>query len=425
MKSADAAFPRHRAAAALVLVGVVGAVGGAACLPDGAAGPAPAPLVLVSEDPSDNPLQPLSAAQQRTFDAGDVGFDRRYFASQGLGPLYIRTSCVRCHDGDAKGPGFVEKMVLLDDDGTVTVPADGVTVRPFVEAGATTAIVPGDDARLFISTRIGPAVFGRGFMEAVSDDAIEAVEASQLERDDGISGRIHRVAWQSEANPDATFHAHRPGDTGLIGRFGLKGRIATLDDFTADAFQGDMGLTSPLRPTEPANPDGLPDDLHPGIDVDADAVNDIATYMRLLAIPTRRAPAGLSAADITAAAILFDDVRCAVCHVPTLATSTIYPIDQLQGIDAALFSDLLLHDLGDDLQDHVVDGDATGREWRTAPLMGLRFFGGYLHDGRAATVEDAIVAHASEGSEANDSVERFTALSQADRTLLLTYVESL
>ena len=276
-----------------------------------------------------------------------------------------------------------------------------------------------------MSTRIGPAVFGRGYMEAVSDDLIEAVEAAQQERDDGISGRINRVAWQSAANPDTTFHAHRPGDTGLIGRFGLKGRVATLDEFTADAFQGDMGITSPLRPTEPANPDGLTDDLHAGVDIDADTVNDIADYMRLLAIPTRRAPAGLSRDDVAAAATLFDDVRCAVCHVPAMRTSTTYPIAQLQDTAAALFSDLLLHDLGDDLQDHVSDGDASGREWRTAPLMGLRFFGGYLHDGRAPTIEDAITAHASAGSEANDSVDRFNALSEADRALLITYVESL
>ena len=140
--TAGTASRRHGAARRLLAAaGMLGVTLGstAACVRDeGDDGNAPQALVLVSEDPSDNPVQPLTPALQKTFDAGDVGFDKRYFASQGLGPLYIRTSCARCHDGDAKGPGFVEKMVLVADDGTVSAPDSGVTVRPFIEAGATT-----------------------------------------------------------------------------------------------------------------------------------------------------------------------------------------------------------------------------------------------------------------------------------------------
>src|SRR4029079_13466550 len=121
---------------------------------------------------------------------------------------------------------------------------------------------------------------------------IERVAASQAARTDGIHGRINHVVYASEPKPDTRFHRHRKGDV-AIGRFGFKGRIATLDDFTADALQGDMGITSPLRPTELRNPDALTDDAKAGVDIDAKLVNSIANYMRLIEIPNRAdAPVG-------------------------------------------------------------------------------------------------------------------------------------
>lgn len=381
------------------------------------------PLPLIGEDPSDSPLRDLPPALEKLFVAGDGAFEARVFPAQGLGPLYIRAACASCHAADGKGPGFVQKMAAFDDDGLPLVLATGNTVRPFLEAGATTPILPPTDGNVVLSVRIGPAVFGRGFIEAIDDDVIVAHETAQQGRDDGISGRVHRVDWQSEANPDTSIHNHRPGTTNLVGRFGLKARIATLDEFTADAFQGDMGVTSPLRPTEPVNPDGIEDDLRPGVDTDADTVNAVAAYMRLLAIP-RRTPLD-DEDDAARAAALFDAVRCAVCHVPSMPTSTTWPLAPLAGKDAAIFSDLLLHDMGEGLKDDIVDHDASGREWKTAPLMGLRFFTGFLHDGRAASVADAVAAHRGEGSEANDSVDRFDALDDDEKSLLLNYVESL
>jgi CxxC motif-containing protein (DUF1111 family) len=209
---------------------------------------------------------------------------------------------------------------------------------------------------------------------------------------------------------------HQPGDR-VVGRFGLKARIAAVDDFTADALQGDMGITSPLRPTEIPNPDGLTDDLKPGVDVTADSVNERATYVRMTAIPLRTPDAhGLQ---------LFTDAKCAVCHAPTLKTRADYPIAILAGIDAPVFTDMLLHDLGAGLADGIVEGLATGRDWRTAPLIGLRFDRTFMHDGRAGDVPAAIAAHAGPGSEANESVSLYQAMSAADRAALETFVESL
>ncbi len=400
----------------LPLVFVVGAAGCVDVAP--AAEPA---AVLIREDNSDDPLAGLSPELQKAFDDGDSFFEARMFPAQGLGPVYIRTSCTSCHAGDGKGPGFVQKMAAFDDDGAPLVLPNGNTVRPFVDGGGVTPITSPSDGFVHLSTRIGPAVFGRGFIEAIDDAVIEGFEADQRDRDDGISGRIHRVRWQSERNPNPIVHDHQPGDVDLIGRFGLKARIATLDEFTADAFQGDMGITSPLRPTELQNPDGAVDDFKAGVDVDAKRVNAIAMYMRLIDAP-RRDFAGV---DEAAGAAVFAEARCAVCHVPEQHTAADWAIAPLADRDVFMFTDLLLHDMGDGLKDDIVDGDADGREWKTAPLLGLRFFSGLLHDGRAATVRDAIAAHSSDGSEANDSVVRFNALSADQKDILVRYVESL
>ncbi|HEY8927248.1 MAG TPA: di-heme oxidoredictase family protein, partial [Polyangia bacterium] len=183
-------------------------------------------------------------------------------------------------------------------------------------------------------------------------------------------------------------------------------------------LQGDMGITSPLRPTELTNPDGLTDDLKPGVDVTIDSVNERAMYVRMTAIPRR------AAGDPRGAAV-FASAGCSVCHVPTLKTRADYPLAPLAGIDAPLYSDLLLHDMGPLRADGMAEGEATGRDWRTPPLVGLRFARGLMHDGVATTVEEAILAHAGPGSEADGSVTAFQALSAEDRALLLAFVSSL
>jgi CxxC motif-containing protein (DUF1111 family) len=113
-----------------------------------------------------------------------------------------------------------------------------------------------------------------------------------------------------------------------------------------------------------------------------------------------------------------------------LKTRSDYAIADLAGIDAPVYTDFLLHDMGDDLADGLpaspaVDGEADSFEWRTAPLIGLRFNKTFLHDGRAKTVEDAIEMHRGTNSEANGSIDAFDALSAADRQSLIDYVTAL
>jgi CxxC motif-containing protein (DUF1111 family) len=373
----------------------------------------------------DVPIAKATSDQLDAFADGDVLFDLPERSADGLGPLYTRDNCGSCHTDAARGPGFVQKMSVVEADG-ITAAADqsllafGHTVHPLLVPPAMTPIEPPDDPSVRMTTRVGPPVLGRGYMEAVDDAEIERVAALQAASGDVIQGRINHVVYASAPNPDTTFFNYQQGDM-AIGRFGVKARIATLDDFTADALNGDMGITSPLRPTEFLNPDGLLDDDKPGVDITADSVNGRAMYMRLLAIPKR-------AAGHDTGAALFAQVHCDTCHVPSLHTRKDYPIAQLADIDAPVYTDFLLHDMGTGLADGMadgVDGEAHSRDMRTAPLIGLRFDRTFLHDGRALNVTDAVNQHQSDGSEANAVIAAFGALLPDEQQALVDFVSSL
>lgn len=385
-----------------------------------ACGPEMPPIETRPDFSSDLPVTGLSLEWENAFNEGDALFDLPFREADGLGPLFIRTSCGNCHRGAARGPGLVERVVQFDFDGKPTPgqPAlpYGSVIRPYANSGATPLLAPmRDDVK--VTRRAGIPVMGRGWMEAVADSEILRVAEAQALRTDGVSGRINYVKWTSEPNADTRFHQYRMGQT-VIGRFGLKARQPMLDDFSADALQGDMGLTSPLRTHEVPNAEGLVDDAKPGVDMTMEQMNALSDYVRLIAIP-RRKEANENGRE------KFEAVGCNACHVPSLRTRDDYPIEQLAGTDAPIFSDLLLHDLGPTLSDGLTDGDAMASEWRTAPLIGVRFLTAFLHDGRAATVDAAIRLHGADGSEAKSSVDSYAGLADDDRAALLEYVSSL
>jgi len=394
------------------------------------AGPAATPeqpTSVTRVDAFDVPIRGIDRGWEIDFNDGDLLFSTPLREADGLGPLYTRQSCSACHETGVRGPGLVQKMSIVEADG-VTPAQDqselgyGHTLHPLTAGGGKTPILaPQGQTNVKVTTRLGPPVLGRGYMEAVLDAEIERVEAEQAARDDEIHGRINRVAYASLDNDDKRFHEHRQGDV-LLGRFGLKARVPTLDDFTADAFQGDMGITSPLRPDEFANPDGLTDDAKRGIDVGFDSVNLRALYIRLLEIPARRTDELGSA--------LFEATLCSACHVPSLRTRADYPVQELADIDAPVYTDFLLHRMGAELADGLpaspgIDGEADSFAWRTAPLIGLRFNRNFLHDGRAKTVAEAIQMHRGAGSEANGAVDAYEALDAADQATLEAFVHGL
>lgn len=353
-------------------------------------------LVRVSEDPSDAPIPGLTDAQLSRFEEGDARFEMPFREAQGLGPLYIHRACTNCHEDDARGPGAVRRIVRAGGDAPALPFGD--VVRSRTTAGATTPLLAPRHPAIREVVRLPPPVFARGYLEAIPEATILANESEQAGREDGIRGRAARL----------------PG--GAIGRFGHKAREANLEEFVAGALHADMGLTSPRRPEELPNPDGLRDDGRPGVDVGEEEIALLADYVRMLAIPRREYVPGAEA---------FERARCAVCHRPSMRTRDDHPIAALRGVQAPIYSDLLLHDMGEGLADGIAEGAANGRQWRTAPLVGLRFLRAFLHDGRASTVREAIEAHASEGSEASDSVARFHAMSEEEQRALVRFVEAL
>ncbi|MEO6418639.1 MAG: di-heme oxidoredictase family protein, partial [Polyangiaceae bacterium] len=206
------------------------------------------PDSAVAGDPAEGPLNGISKADLATFYAGDDLFGLPYREPDGLGPLYVRLSCGSCHTDALRGPGLIQKMAVVEADNITPAPdADQMTklpfghsIRPLLAGGGKTPLVPPmGDTTVRVSTRIGPPVIGHGYMEAVLDSEIERVQASQalLPR---YHGRINHVTFTSEANPDTRFHTHKKGDV-VIGRFGMKAKVATLDDFVAEALQLDIG----------------------------------------------------------------------------------------------------------------------------------------------------------------------------------------
>ncbi len=354
--------------------------------------PPPPPISRVVEDPSDAPIAGLSDEELARFEEADARFELPFRESQGLGPLYIHRACESCHEDDRRGPGAVRRLSRVDSSAAPLLYGD--VVRPRTTHDATIALVPTIEGWRE-TLRLPPAVFARGWLEAIDDSEILAAERAQT---GVISGRV----------------AHLPSG---IGRFGHKARAATLDEFVADALLGDMGLTSPMRTEELPGPEGLTDDARPGVDLSAEDIALLADYVRLLDVPARTTDAH--------GAQLFSDVGCADCHVPSMHTRADHPVPAMRDVEVSLYTDVLLHDMGDGLSDGIDEGVATGREWRTAPLVGIRFLGALLHDGRVTRVGDAIAAHASSGSEANDVIARFDALAPTDRDALVRFVEQL
>ena len=180
-----------------------------------------------------------------------------------------------------------------------------------------------------------------------------------------------------------------------------------------------MGITSPLLPTEncpQGNCDALAFDPAEDPEDDGEDVDKFTDFMTLLGPPSR----GPINRDVRDGAGVFLDIGCANCHLPSLVTGS----SDIHALDHAVFfpfSDFLIHDMGS-LGDGISQGEATGRDMRTAPLWGVRVRPQLLHDGRALTVTDAILAHDGQGA---GSRNRFSSLGATRTRQLLAFVNSL
>lgn len=383
---------------------------------------------------------------------GDVAFEATFVSppatvNAGLGPLFNNSACARCHIRDgrglsAAGQGPVGSPLIVRvsvADGEPSAPGDAVPVpdlgtqlqdhaiygfvpeatvviqwieqpgaygdgepfslrRPLLEiTRADGTALPGG---VMTSARIPPPVFGLGLLEAVTEeDVLSRADPEDLDAD-GISGRANQV-WDARRQAAA------------LGRFGWKANAPDLLQQAAAAYANDMGVSSPMFPEA----DGTSE-------IDEHTMTVAAFYTQTLAVPRRdRWDDPL----VQRGEELFRGVGCAACHVEELRTGE-HAIGALSHQTIHPYTDLLLHNMGFDLADGRPDFLASGTEWRTSPLWGLGLaqtvlpYSTFLHDGRARTIEEAILWH---GGEAEASKEAFRTLPAHDRAALLAFLRSL
>jgi CxxC motif-containing protein (DUF1111 family) len=273
--------------------------------------------------------------------------------------------------------------------------------------------------------RIPTPVFGAGLIENIADATILANMAANtsVKQRLGISG-----------------HPNFSGNDGTITRFGWKAQNKSLEVFTGEAYNVEIGVTNELFPDERGDPpsscvfNGTPEDYtnydQTGYSITSDVVA-FSNFMRFLAPPTRSStgiPGNPSAASIADGKALFSMIHCDMCHTPSLETAN-SGLGPLANQTAALYSDLLVHHMGSSLAHNITQGSAGPDEFRTAPLWGLgqRIF--FLHDGRATPENGgllrAIQQHAGNGSEANAVVQQFSQLTTQQKQDLLNFLRSL
>ncbi|MEM9548699.1 MAG: di-heme oxidoredictase family protein [Bacteroidota bacterium] len=410
----------------------------------------------------------LTRDESRLFVAGNSLFRSNWISApasvmslDGLGPVFNAISCGSCHfkDGRAAPPDefSVDKSGLLfriSVDGFTetgeprphpvygaqiqdrSLPAASYEAKVRIDyefiAGTLDDGTPyelrkpiytiedwqyGDVTNPFdLSPRIASQLVGLGLLENIDEDDILALEDVNDSDNDGISGKANYV------------HDAENGGT-TLGRFGWKSNQPSLRQQNAGAFNGDMGLTSDIFPKDDWTE--TQESQHPEIanggepEVSEEQIFRISLYVQSLAVPATR---NIDDPQYSSGKQLFLDINCSGCHNPSFQTGIGSSISSLNSQKIAPYTDLLLHDMGPDLADNRPDFEATGTEWRTAPLWGIGLIPAvndhtrYLHDGRARNLEEAILWH---GGEAEESKNKYKSLSLQEREDLLFFIKSI
>ncbi len=424
------------------------------------------------------PAANLTDEERTRFVIGNSFFKRNWVeapsstkARDGLGPHFIARSCGGCHVNDGRGappqPGQQPVGLLLRlsvpgvgaHGGIVPEPTYGdqfnnaavQKVKPEGKVVITHTEVKGRFADgtpytlkrphyafaelgygpmakdVLVSPRVAPQIIGVGLLEAIAEADILANARSQAAARGPVKGVPNQV-WDA------------PSGRMMLGRFGWKANVATIAHQTAGAFQGDIGITSGVFPDEActtaqkdclAAPGGGQKQGSQGKapEIDDKTYGDVVFYQATLAPAARRAPQD---AQVLQGQKLFAQAGCNTCHRPSYVTTASptprFSSPALNGQHIHPYTDLLLHDMGEDLADGRPDGQASGRQWKTPPLWGvglIRDVNGHsrlLHDGRADGVLEAVLWH---GGEAEESRGRVLRMSKPEREALVKFVESL
>lgn len=413
------------------------------------------------------PVKNLKGKQKKDFFVGKSFFRQNWVtfpasvkSLEGLGPTFIAASCIACHERDGRGrPPLHRKedfQALLFristpgkniHGGPIDVPGYGDQIQNFAIPGVKPEAVPkvnwveisgkfadgqkytlvkpeflftdlayGEFPKeMMVSARVAPAVFGLGLLEAIPEEEILKNEDPDDIDQDGIRGHANFV-WDYAQNKRA------------LGRFGWKANQPTLHQQTAAAFSGDMGITTSMFPT-PNCPSLQPEcakaPQKKSVELSDSDLKKVVVYSQLLSVPERRV---LPKEVELRGESLMKEMACTSCHRPTFRTSSTAALKELRHQQIYPYTDLLVHDMGEGLADHRPDFLASGREWRTPPLWAIGMIKKinrhtrFLHDGRARSIEEAILWH---GGEAENSQKKYIALPKKDREILIQYVESL
>lgn len=408
------------------------------------------------------PFPKLTIGRQEVHEVGDGAFSATFVSAPsvirpGLGPAFNNVSCSSCHiaDGRGKPPGVGEQLSSLlirisipgsdPHGGPNPVPgfggqlqqrsifgvtpeasvniqytehqyqfADGNTYSlrvPMYTLQNPYTPLPSD---IMISPRVAPPVHGLGLLEAVSEADILAHADETDSNGDGISGRAN-YGWN-------IIEGKR-----TLGRFGWKAANPSIVQQTAGAYNEDMGITNFVFPKESTFNQPQYDDHSYGYqyEVSDSLLYSVAFYIRTLAVPARR---NADNATVLQGKKIFADANCSACHVPRFRTRVDVAFPEISNQVIFPYSDMLIHDMGDDLADNRPDFEASGKEWRTPPLWGIGLtqivngHNNFLHDGRARTLLEAVMWHGGEGEQSKEYVLH---LSKSERDALIKFLESL
>ncbi len=379
-------------------------------------------------------------------------------ARDGLGPFFNARACSTCHfrDGRGRAPEVIGEinhglLLRLSTPGVTSTGASNsdpiyggqlqdqsilnTTTEGTFDVTYTSLVVNYSDGKsinlrkptysiknltygslasnIQISPRVAQQMPGLGLLEAIPQNTILGYADENDTNGDGISGKPNYV-WNVEKQASS------------LGRFGWKANQPTIRQQVAGAFAGDLGITSSLFPDENC-PDGVDcNQITNGgtPEIPDDKLGRVTLYSSTLGVPARR---NHDNQGILEGKVLFNSVSCAACHIPKMKTGS-HTIPALENQTIRPYTDLLLHDMGDDLADNAPDFKATGNEWRTPPLWGIGLIetvNGHtnlLHDGRARNIEEAILWH---GGEAENSKLEFMNLSLTERKKVLDFIKSL
>jgi CxxC motif-containing protein (DUF1111 family) len=332
-----------------------------------------------------------------------------------LGPLFVATSCGSCHPGDGKGHPFTSltRFGQTDSTGNRFLKQGGPQIQNRALPGYTPEQIP---AGATFSIFTPPANTGLGFLELVSEsDILSMADPNDLDGD-GISGVPNwNILPSYIIIPDNAIS--RNGK--YICRFGKKASVFSLLHQTVTAYNQDIGITSSFEPGDVFSGNSI------SLEVSDNTIRNVVAYLQMLKAPIQRSqndPGILEGKDV------FAGIGCINCHRQTLNTGD-SPVDALANKAFHPYTDLLLHDMGPELDDGYTEGTASTAEWRTPPLWGLGLSpdsqGGdnfLLHDGRAKSIEQAIELH---GGEATGARDKFNALSPSDKDNLIRFLKSL